>query len=246
MTIPAGVAASISARSFCLSGRSSGALSWTKVASATASARVATTPRLSRLAPSARPSEVSAGQAASTSRRSFASASGAGSQARTWKPWARKCATQPPPITPAPTHATVSGMDALLQAEDLAGAGSACHGGAEVLHDPDGALNELPVGRLLTHRQVEVVLEPDPDVPAEQHRLRDPRHLVPPDGERRPLRAVGEQPQHGLQQPGVDGRAVGDAQAELEERGSVDQAFFDHFGREPEVTGVEDLQLRLA
>ena len=50
---------------------------------------------------------MSAGQAASTSPRSRASASGAGSQARTANPRARKYATQPPPMTPAPTQATV-------------------------------------------------------------------------------------------------------------------------------------------
>ena len=54
-----------------------------KPASETAVAKSFSTTSLSRLAPSARPSSISAGQAPSTRCRSRASASGAGSQATT-------------------------------------------------------------------------------------------------------------------------------------------------------------------
>src|SRR6266403_3681639 len=58
------------------------------------------------LAPGFNPTLTSAGQALATVARSFASASGPGSQATTSSPWARQRAAQPPPIRPAPTRAT--------------------------------------------------------------------------------------------------------------------------------------------
>src|SRR5712671_1371747 len=58
------------------------------------------------LAPGFNPTLTSAGQALATVARSFASASGPGSQATTSSPWARQRAAQPPPITPPPTRAT--------------------------------------------------------------------------------------------------------------------------------------------
>ena len=61
-----------------------------------ASANEPATRSRDRSAPSSRPSSVNAGQAASTVRRSRASASSAGSQATTSNPRARKYAAQPP------------------------------------------------------------------------------------------------------------------------------------------------------
>src|SRR5690606_23996873 len=180
MITSAGVTASMSARSARLSSRSSGPLSWTNPAPSTASARVGSTVRLSGDAPSASPSSVRAGQAPSTMRRSFASASGAGSHARTRYPRARKWAAQPPPMTPAPMHATVrmswgSGTGVSLQVQDAAGVVGLGDGAAESLHDGHRALDELGVGGLDALGQVQVVLESDPHVPAEQCRVRDPR-----------------------------------------------------------------------
>ncbi len=83
ITTPTGVAASMRASRSRLSARSSGALSCTNSASATASSSVAAMTRFWPEAPAASPSSARAGHAASTSRRSFASKSGAGSQAVT-------------------------------------------------------------------------------------------------------------------------------------------------------------------
>ena len=58
--------------------------------------------------PAPGPGAQDAGHASSTARRSFASASGAGSQAVTSSPRARQRAAQPAPITPVPTIATLT------------------------------------------------------------------------------------------------------------------------------------------
>ena len=67
-------------------------------------------------------------------------------------------------------------------------------------------LDELGVGRLHALAQVEVVLQADPDVPAEQHRLRHPRHLHRAERERRPHGVLGQLVDHRRQRQRV-GRA---------------------------------------
>src|SRR5258707_14926491 len=57
---------------------------------------------------------------------------------------------------------------------------------AEAIDDLDRAVHQLRVRCEDAPRQVEVVLEPDPQVSAEEHRLRHHRHLHPPDAESRP------------------------------------------------------------
>ena len=130
-----------------------------------------------------------------------------------------------------------------LQREDLA----ALVGGGDVrthaLHDRPGPLDQLRVGRLHALAQVEVVLEADPDVAAEQHRLRHPRHLHRAQGERRPHRALRQLVDHRGQRQRVGRRAVRDAHAELVHRRGVDQPLLDEGLGEPQVAGVEDLHL---
>ena len=104
-------------------------------------------------------------------------------------------------------------------------------------------LDELGVGRQDSLAQVEVVLEPDADVAAEQHRLRDPRHLHPAQRERGPVGPLGQLLHHRGEQRRVGRGAVRDVHAELEQRRRVDQALLDELSAEPEVAGVEDLHL---
>ena len=101
-------AASSTANSACLTSSRSGPFSWTKSASATASAGSAVNVSRSGEAPSTNPIRSSVGQCAATSARSRSSAPGAGSVATTWRPRARKCAAQLAPITPVETTATRS------------------------------------------------------------------------------------------------------------------------------------------
>src|SRR4051812_13557169 len=60
------------------------------------------------------------------------------------------------------------------------------HTAAETLDDLHRPPDELRVRREHAARQVEVVLEADAEVAAEQHRLRQHRHLHPADPEARP------------------------------------------------------------
>ena len=156
-------------------------------------------------------------------------------------------------MTPAPTQVTVrtsAGVDrgrvmrARLQVRGSRGASSGvATRGAHRLDDRPRALDELRVGGLDALAQVEVVLQPDADVPAEQHRLRDPRHLHPAERERRPDRVVGQLVDHRREQRRVGGCAVRDVHAELEHRRRVDQPLLDQLAAEPQVAGVEDLHL---
>ena len=157
-------------------------------------------------------------------------------------------------MTPAPTQQTVRTSDrpgptggghaALgFRVEDLAALVGRRHLGAHRLDDRPGALDQLRVGRLDALAQVEVVLEADADVAAEQHALRHPRHLHPAEREGRPHRVVRELVDHRREQGRVGGCAVRDVHAELEHRRRVDQAFLDQLAGEPQVAGVEDLHL---
>src|SRR5882757_2101962 len=158
-------------------------------------------------------------------------------------------------MTPAPMHATVSTASGVtpstgsdtggrLQTEHPAGRIRCGHLRAEVLHDVHRALDELPVRRLHAALEVQVVLQPDPDVAAEQHRLGHPGQLVAADGEGGPLRVPGQQVHHRLQQLGLGWGTVRDTHAQLEQRRRVDQPLGDHLLGEPQVAGIEDLQLR--
>ena len=104
-------------------------------------------------------------------------------------------------------------------------------------------LDELRVGGLDAAAEVEVVLQADTDVAAEEDRLRHPRHLHPAQRERRPDSTFGQLVDHGGEQRRVRGGAVRNVHAQLEERRGVDPALLDELPREPEVTRVEDLHL---
>src|SRR5271156_5568759 len=91
--------------SFCLKSIRSGPFSWTRSAPAIACARSAVNFTFDCDAPGERPNRLSAGQAASTKRRSATSALGATSVAVTSRPLARNSAVQLAPITPVPMMA---------------------------------------------------------------------------------------------------------------------------------------------
>src|SRR5699024_6715310 len=78
-----------------------------------------------------------------------------------------------------------------------------------------------------------------------QDGLRDPRQLVAADREGGELRGRRQHVHHRLEQAGIRGSAVGDALAQLVERRIVQEALLVHDVGEPQVAGVEDLQLRL-
>ena len=73
-----------------------------------------------------------------------------------------------------------------FEREDLAALVGGRDLGTHALDDGPRALDELRVGRLDALGQVEVVLQPDPHVAAEQDRLGHPRHLHRAERERRP------------------------------------------------------------
>src|SRR5262249_41746378 len=198
-----------------LSASFSGAFSWMKSASPTAAARASTWRSLPRSAPGARPTRVSAVQALATLSRSRGLAPGAGSQATTSSPCARQRAAQPLPITPAPTMATrrippltavvmmpSSVWSAGLPAELPAGVGWTQRLGAEQLDDLDRLLDELAIGGEHAPVEIEIVLEPDADVAAEQDSLRHHRHLHAADAEARPHRARRQAVLHRLHRRG--------------------------------------------
>ena len=99
------------------------------------------------------------------------------------------------------------------------------------------------VGRLDALAEVEVVLQADPHVAAEQDRLGDPRHLHPAEREARPLGALGQHVDHRLEDARVGRRAPRDAHAQLEDGRVVQQPLGQQLLGEPQLTGVEDLQL---
>src|SRR5262245_18566002 len=100
-----GTTSSISAYSFVLKSGRSGAFSWTRSASESASCMLVVKLKRSRDAPFQRPMLVRSFHASSTSLRKFDSAFGAGSVATTSNPRARYSAAQLAPMTPVPTIA---------------------------------------------------------------------------------------------------------------------------------------------
>ncbi|ABA52551.1 hypothetical protein BURPS1710b_A2129 [Burkholderia pseudomallei 1710b] len=136
-------------------------------------------------------------------------------------------------------------LAARRQAELAAPLGGRQHARAETLDDLPRTLDERAVRRVHAAVEPQVVLEADAHVAAEQHRLREHRHLHPADAEARPMRAGRQVVDHRLHRAGVGGRAPRNAEAELEERRIVEEPFLQQLLREPQVARVEDLELRL-
>ena len=95
---------SISAKRLHFNSVTSGAFSWIKSALATAFFKSASKARFSRDEVSARPDFRRVGQVCSIVSLKRFSAPSAGSDATTFKPWARQRRIQPLPITPVPTQ----------------------------------------------------------------------------------------------------------------------------------------------
>src|SRR5262249_36798494 len=110
--------------------------------------------------------------------------------------------------------------------------------------DRDSALDELRVRREDAAREVEVVLEADAHVAADDRGEGGIRKLHPPDRERREDAACRQLPDEREERPGIVRGAVGDAHAELDQNRVLDQALGDHLLDEHELPGVEDLELR--
>src|SRR5580658_11049691 len=81
----------------------------------------------------------------------------------------------------SPRH--VGALSALgsMQLQPFAGLRRGGDARAHRLDDAPRLLDQLGIARVDTATEVQVVLEPDAHVAAEQHRLRRPRHLHPAD-----------------------------------------------------------------
>src|SRR5262249_42633423 len=164
----------------------SGADSWTSSTPATASSTEST----SRSSPSGGSgASVSCPRAARASSRTSsarAPAPGAGSKSRTSQPLSTKRPAQPAPITPPPGSATECGLrlaDTDPQRELLPHLLGTEHAHVDPLEDLDRPGDELGVRREVPAREVQVVLEPDAHVRADQRRESDERELHPADRE---------------------------------------------------------------
>src|SRR5262249_10977558 len=144
---------------------------------------VATNFRRSCEAPGFRPTLVSAGQALATLARRVFSPVLPGSQATTSSPFARQREAQPLPMTPAPRMATVlisfAASKAMmrtsvagLEAQLLATLGGSERAGAETGDDLAGALGQRAIRSMHALVEPDVVFQADPDVAAQEHRLR--------------------------------------------------------------------------
>ena len=60
-----------------------------------------------------------------------------------------------------------------------------------------------------------------------------------------PIAVLGQRVDHREQMADVGRNAVGDAHAQLDQRRRGEQAFLDHLLDEPQIAGVEHLELRL-
>ena len=126
-----------------------------------------------------------------------------------------------------------------------AGLGRRHDAGTQILDEGDGLLYQLRIAGQHTLFKIEVVLQADPGVAAQQESLRHHGHLMAADAEGRPMCAGRQLVAHGQHGLGVGLGAPGDAQAKLEQRIAVDQTFLLELAGEPHVTQVEALELRL-
>src|ERR1700681_4629869 len=95
-------------------------------------------------------------------------------------PWSRKRAAQPPPMTPPPRSPTRRGLAVLgkasvtrFQAQLGSNLVRAEDSYIHLLEDADGAFDKLGICGELSAREVDVVLEADPDVAPGKHRHPD-------------------------------------------------------------------------
>src|SRR5262249_14155785 len=120
------------------------------------------------------------------------------------------------------TAGRVASEDILLiprpQTEFLARLGRREGAAAQQLDDVDRLLDELAVRGEDACFEEEVALEPHPDIAAEQHRLRDHRHLHAADAEAGPVALLRQLVDEGFHRGRIGRRAPGNAEADLEER----------------------------
>src|SRR5690348_13686292 len=132
-----------------------------------------------------------------------------------------------------------------FEAELLAALGRRERTSAQTRDDLAGTFGQRAVRGMDALVEPDVVLETDADVAAQEHRLRHHRHLHAADAEAGPERALREIVDHRLHGGGVGFGTPGNAEAKLEQRRTLEQAFLHHLLGEPEMAGVEDLELRL-
>ncbi|EAU48416.1 hypothetical protein R2601_02548 [Salipiger bermudensis HTCC2601] len=117
--------------------------------------------------------------------------------------------------------------------------------GAHVGQDAGGLLDELRVGRHHAALEIEVVLKPHAHVATRKRRGGNIGHLVSAKAEGRPGPAFGDVVHHRHEGVHVARRAPRDAHAELHQRRIVEHAFLHQLLGEPQVAGVESLDLGL-
>jgi hypothetical protein len=91
----------------------------------------------------------------------------------------------------------------LLEAQLFAGLARGQRAAAQQADDFGGALDELAVAGEHALVEVEIVLQPDAHIAAQDRRGRRHRHLGAPDAERKPVRAVGQVVAHQAHGVGV-------------------------------------------
>src|SRR5712691_5004186 len=132
-----------------------------------------------------------------------------------------------------------------VQPEDLPRIGRRRHHVTEDLDDLRRLLHQRRIAwRELALFEIDVVLEPDPRMAAEQHGLRHHRELIERYAEGEPWRARRQEASHIGHGLGGRGLRPGDAEANLEHAGRLDMAVLDHALGEQEMTGLEHLQFR--
>src|SRR5437773_6156541 len=226
----------------------SGALSWTKSAPSTASPTLRTNSNRPSRGSGIRVSRPHALRALSSISRTLRADSGSGSYSRTSTPCSTKRAAHPLPMTPPPSSPTALGRprlgsDTLLQAQPGSDLVRSEDLHIHVLKDAHRALDQPTVGSKLSSRQVQVVLQTDPDVAAREHRHGHVCELHATDGERREDRPWRQLRDHAQERERVIRRPVRDAHAELDERRLVDEALLDQLLDHDQVPGVEHLKL---
>src|SRR6218665_1965570 len=116
---------------------------------------------------------------------------------------------------------------ALRQPHRAAALGGRQPPGAETLDNFARTLDQRTVARMHAAIEPQIVLQANAHMPAEQHRLREHRHLHAPDAEAGPVRARRQVVNHGLHRASVCRGTPGNTEAQLKQWWIVEQTFLE-------------------
>src|SRR6218665_1938568 len=131
------------------------------------------------------------------------------------------------------------------QPQLAAALGGRQHPSTETLDDFARTLDQRTVARMHAAIEPQIVLQAHTHLPPEQHRLREHRHLHAPDAEAGPVRARRQVVNHGLHRASVCRGTPWNTEAQLKQWRIVEQTFLEQLLGEPQMPGVEYLQLGL-